>query len=56
MVRELSILDYFLSIKVREYVDEIFLDQQLYLSNLLNTHDFANLRPIAKPMESKLVF
>lgn len=50
-VRICGDLDYFLGIRVREHADGAFLDQQLYLVNLLDKHGFDNLRPISTSMQ-----
>lgn len=55
-VRLCGDLEYFLGIRVRKHVDGIFLDQQLYLVNLLNKHDFQNLKPISTPMQHSQQF
>lgn len=50
-VRLCGDLEYFVGIRVRKHIDEVFLDQQLYLVNLLNKHGFRNLKFISIPMQ-----
>lgn len=53
MLRRLGDLSFFLGIQVKRVQQGLFLNQQLYLSNLLKSCDLENLKPSSTPMITK---